>query len=257
MTIHFHEPTGSLVFRAVDPFIIRELIAQSKTLEHPDYNVACKHTPEAAQLLRNLGYDVPVPELRGYRWPGKYKPMSHQIEMVKFHIKNPRCFNLSEMGTGKTAAALWAADFMMGEGTVDKVAVISPLSTLERVWLQDIFDVLMHRTAAVVHGTRETRMKGLKTISDFYLVNHDGVKIGFVAEALRKRKDINLVIVDEGGMFRDATTDKFKALERALRPDQRVWWLTGTPVPNAPTDAWAQARIVNPTRVPQSFRGLP
>jgi hypothetical protein len=30
-----------------------------------------------------------------------------------------------------------------------------------------------------------------------------------------------------------------------------VWGLTGTPTPNAPTDAWAQCKLISPTRVPK------
>lgn len=254
MTVHVHEPTGALLLNVPDPFEIRALIPQSRTIDgHPDYNVACRHTADIAQLLRNLGHTIPPPSLRTYRWPGKYKPMDHQREMVRFHIENPRGFNLSEMGTCKTASTLWASDILMEEGTIQKVLVLAPLSTLERVWMQDIFDVLMHRNAAVVHGTREQRRKALAANVDFYLLNHDGVAIDEIAGIIRKRKDIGLIIVDEGSMFRNHTTDKYKALARMLRPDQRLWWLTGTPVPNAPTDAWAQARIVNPATVPQFF----
>jgi len=32
-----------------------------------------------------------------------------------------------------------------------------------------------------------------------------------------------------------------------------AWGLTGTPIPNAPTDAWAQIRLISPSRVPRYF----
>jgi SNF2 family DNA or RNA helicase len=32
-----------------------------------------------------------------------------------------------------------------------------------------------------------------------------------------------------------------------------VWGLTGTPIPNEPTDAWAQIKLVDPTKVPKYF----
>lgn len=156
--------------------------------------------------------------------------------------------------TGKTASTLWAADYLMSLGRVNKALILSPLSTLERVWKNDIFDVLMHRVAAVVHGTLEKRLAALANRSaDFYILNHDGVTIRQVAEAIRKREDIDLVIVDEASMFRNHDTKKFKALERMLRDDQRLWLLTGTPCPNAPTDSWALARLVSPGRVPKFF----
>lgn len=248
-----HESSNSVLLKVEDPFAIRELLPKSKVLPHPDYNIAIKHTPESVRVLRNVGFDVPTPMSTSYTWPGKYKPFAHQRVMAEFLASHQRAFNLSEMGVGKSAAALWAADYLMSQGSIQKAVILSPLSTLERVWKQDIFDVLMHRRAAVVHGTRADRMDALKKNVDFYILNHDGVKIQDVAAEIRRRDDIGLVIVDEGSMFRNADSQKHKSLMRMLRPDMRLWWLTGTPCPNAPTDAWAQARIVSPEKVPPYF----
>jgi len=249
-----HAPTKSVLLNVPDPFLIRDLLPVSRTLTHADYNVAVKHTAESTKVLRNIGIDVPAPIQSQYRWPGKYTPMKHQIVMAEFKTLHRRVFDLSEMGTGKTASTLWAADYLMSTGRVNKALVLSPLSTLERVWKNDIFDVLMHRVAAVVHGTVEKRLAQLANKSaDFYILNHDGVTIRAVADAIRKREDIDLVIVDEASMFRNHDTKKFKALERMLRDDQRLWLLTGTPCPNAPTDAWALAKLVSPGRIPKFF----
>lgn len=251
-----HEKTRSVCLKVDDPFRFRDLIPKSRTLRHPDYNIAFQHTEETAQIARNLGYDVPSPALMYYDWPkyqGIHPPMAHQREMAEFTIKHKRCFNLSEMGTGKTAGTLWAVDAMMKAGIVNKCAILSPLSTLSRVWQQDIFDVLMHRVSVVVHGGRDARAKAFAANVDFYVINHDGIAIEQVIKELRKRTDINCVVVDEGSIFRNAQTQKWKGLKAALRPDTRVIWLTGTPCPNAPTDAWAQAQIICPERVPQFF----
>ena len=155
--------------------------------------------------------------------------------------------------TGKSAAALWAADCLMKHGEVRRALILSPLSTLERVWKNDIFDVLMHRKAVVVHGSRDKRMTALKSDVDFYILNHDGVSIKEVAEHIRRRPDIDLVIVDEASMFRNHDPTKYKSLRSMLRDDMRLWLLTGTPCPNAPTDAWALTRLISPSKVPQFF----
>ena len=69
-----------------------------------------------------------------------------------------------------------------------------------------------------------------------------------------RRKDIGLVVVDEGSKFRNAKTDRFRGLERVCsKPDMRVWWLTATPTPSGPDNAWAQCRIINPTAVPRFY----
>ena len=249
----FHEATKSMLLTVPDPFAMRELIPQSRTMTHPEYNLAVRYTLEAARMLRNLGVDAPSPMQLDYHWPGKYHPWTHQRAMAEFVTMHKRAFNLSDMGTGKSAATLWAADYLMRTGKVHRALILSPLSTLERVWMHDIFDVLMHRTASVVHGTRTQRMEALATPADFYILNHDGISIAAVADAIRRRPDIDLVVVDEASMFRNHDTQKYKALMRTLRDDMRVWLLTATPCPNNPTDAWALARIINPRRVPPFF----
>lgn len=241
--------TKSLVFQTPDPFRIRDLIPQSRSLTGAGgYNVACKHTTENVRVLRNIGIEAPIPP---YDWPGKFIPMDHQKVMVDFHVTHPRGFNLSEMGTSKTAAVLWAADILMKEGRVKKCAIFSPLSTLEIVWMQEIFDVLMHRRAVVVHGSREQRAAAMSRDVDFYVINHDGLCISEVSKPIHRRADINLIVVDEGAKFRNDHTDMYKELVKMVRPDQMLWWMTGAPCPNGPTDAWAQAKIISPHLVPK------
>jgi SNF2 family DNA or RNA helicase len=248
------QATNSLLLKLPDPFAVREVLAKSKTLDHPQYNFAVQHTLEAAKVLRNMGFHVPAPIRHQYNWPGKFKPFAHQIVMSEFLTMQRRAFNLSEMGTAKTNAALWAADWLMHTKRVDKALVLSPLSTLERVWANDIFDTLMHRRCTIVHGTREKRFNALAADVDFYIMNHDGLGIADIVDTIFKRPDINLIIVDEASMFRNHQTRKYKALEKLCkRNDIRLWLMTGTPCPNDPTDAWALSKLVSPDRVPKFF----
>jgi len=251
--MYIHAATQSVLMHVPEPMLIRGIIPQSKILDHADYNVAVRHTIDSVRILRNMGYDVPAPIRTNYRWPGRYKPFAHQRDMAEFLTLNTRAFNLSEMGVGKSAAALWAADWMMENNVIKKALILSPLSTLERVWANDLFDVLMHRRVATVYGDRKQRLEALSRDADFYILNHDGLAVAGVLEAIRTNPDINLVIIDEASMFRNAATRKYKLLVKMLRDDMRLWLLTGTPCPNAPTDAWALARLVNPSKVPQFF----
>ena len=249
----FHAQSNSLVMQAPDPFLLRELIPRSKLLSHKDFNVAVEFTVDSVQLLRNLGLNPPSALLLDYNWPGKFVPFSHQRTMAEFWVSHKRGFNLSDAGTGKTNGALYAADYLMNKGVVHKALILAPLSTVERVWTQDIFDTLMHRKCAVVHGHYQRRLDMLAADVDFYILNHDGVKVGKLAQLIHDRLDIDLVIVDEGDFFCEANTEKFKALKRLLRPGVRLWWQTATPAANRPTQAWAQAKIVCPSRVSEYF----
>jgi hypothetical protein len=154
--------------------------------------------------------------------------------------------------TGKTYAALWAADYLMKIGAVKKAAILTPLSTMHSVWEQDIFKILMHRRGVVVHGTREQRMKKLDMDVDFYIINHDGVSLEAVAKVLKKRKDIDLIILDEASEFRNHATNKYRYLRWVLeKQNKRFWCMTGTPTPTQPDDAWAICRLIAPENVPQ------
>jgi SNF2 family DNA or RNA helicase len=253
-----HTPTNSLLLSVDDPLAVREVLGeQSKLLAHPQFNLAVKLSIETSKVLRNMGIQAPGPIRYQYKWPGKFRPFDHQIVMSEFLTMHRRAFNLSEMGTAKTNAALWAADWLMHTGRVRKALVLSPLSTLERVWANDIFDTLMHRRCAILHGTIDKRMARLATDVDFYIMNHDGLGIERLCSEIMRRPDIDLVIVDEASMFRNHQTKKYKALAKLVaRPDLRLWLLTGTPCPNEPTDAWALAKLVSPERVPKFFGGF-
>jgi SNF2 family DNA or RNA helicase len=87
--------------------------------------------------------------------------------------------------------------------------------------------------------------------ADIYLINHDGIKV--IMQELAARDDIDLVIIDESGTVRNASTDRWKALKHVTVGKKAVWANSGTPTPNAPTDAWAQCRLICPENVPPYF----
>ncbi len=247
-------PDPFLLLNPADPAVLTGIIPGCETRRIGGVNVlAVPHTLDAVRVLRNLGAPAPSPISARYNWPGRYAPFAAQRTTAEFLTLNPRAFVLNEMGTGKTLATLWAADYLRSVGAVRRIFVLAPLSTLDTVWASEILMNFPHLRYTVLHSTRERRLKLLKEDFDVYIINHDGVKI--VADEVAKRGDIDLVIVDELSAFRNASTDRFKALDKIARgPERRVWGLGATPTPNAPTDAWAQIRLVNPSAVPPYFK---
>lgn len=211
--------------------------------------VAVPHNIDETQVLRNMGFKVPSPIETQYGWPGRFTPMASQLETSAFLSVNNRAFCLSQMGTGKTVSVLWAYDFLRQQGSVRKMLVVSPLSTLERTWADEVFNHFPHLSTSVVHGSKERRIRMLRADVDIYIINHDGVKV--MEKELISRTDIDVVTIDELASFRNASTDRWKAINRVIAGRKRVWGLTGTPTPNAPTDAWAQCRLISPERVPK------
>lgn len=235
------EQAKALALKLNNPARVLESISTAKMLR-PDILVL-PHRVDEARVLRNLGFDVPSPILHYYSWPGRYKPYEHQRQTAAFLTLNPKALVLNEIGTGKTQSALWAADYMMTNKLVSKVLILSPLSTLERVWGDAIFTGFINRKGVVLHGTAERRKKLLRTQADFYIINHDGFEI--ISEDSIGMFD--LVIVDEAAVMRNASTRRYKVLKRWMdrNPETRLWLMTGTPTPNEPTDAWALAKLVN------------
>ncbi len=89
------------------------------------YQVAVYWGLDEVRVLRNLGVkNVPSPITQRYDWPGRYKPMQHQIDTAAFLTMHRRAFVFSEPGTGKTLSALWAADYLMKLGKVRRVLIL-------------------------------------------------------------------------------------------------------------------------------------
>jgi SNF2 family DNA or RNA helicase len=247
-----HRKTKKVVLNLRDPDRVTTVIPTAKKFRFRGHDlVAVPHRIDETRLLRNLGFDAPSPIRYYYDWSGQYSPFSAQRETAEFLTMNARAFCLNDMGTGKTLSALWAYDYLREMGELKRVLIVSPLSTLERTWGDEIFRHFPHLTFAVLHGTRDRRLKLLKEDVDIYLVNHDGLKI--LGKDLETRDDIDLVVVDEIASFRNAATDRWKVLSKVIQGRKRVWGMTGTPTPNAPTDAWAQCRLICPENVPKYF----
>ena len=243
----------ALVLKLRDTDRVTTLIPKSKVLK--PHIVAVKHGVDEVKVLRNIGLDAPSPLGFYYKWPGMYTPFHAQRATAEFLCWHNRAFVLNGLGSGKSMATLWAYDFLRQSKVVNKLLVISPLSTLERTWADEVFKHFPHLSFAVLHGSREKRLKLLaQTDVDVYIVNHDGVEI--IKDALKNRADINLVVVDEiAQVARNSSANRWKALNVVInrQTPRMAWGLTGTPTPNAPTDAWAQCRLLVPESVPPYF----
>lgn len=212
-----------------------------------DEAVALAHVIDQAQPDAALP-DVPSPIMRDYAWPGVLKPFNHQKDTASFLSLRPRAFCFNEAGTGKTSAAIWAADYLMELGHVKRVLIICPLSIMYSAWQADIFKTAMHRTCGIAHGDVSKRKKVIASSYEFVVINFDGVHTVF--EDLQKA-DFDLIIVDEANAYKTTTTRRWKTLAKLLRPNTRLWMMTGTPAAQSPVDAFGLARLISPQRVPK------
>jgi len=134
---------------------ITALIPKSKILERlgDKAKVLVNWGHEETKLLRNLQIkDVPHPITERYKWPGVYTPFAHQRTTAEFLVLNPRCLVLSEVGTGKTSAAAWAADYLLRHGEIKRVLIVCPVSIMETAWRADLFRTVEHGVHPAFHG---------------------------------------------------------------------------------------------------------
>ncbi len=246
------EKAKALALKLNNPNRVLETIPTAQTLYVQNSPVVITpHRLDEVRILRNLGIDAPSPILHYYDWPGQFTPYDHQKQTAAFLTLHQKALVLNDLGTGKTQSALWAADYLMTAGQVKKVLIVSPLSTLERVWGDTIFSNLIHRQHVVLHGSAARRKKLLATDVDFYIINHDGFAI--IADSVKGMFD--LVIVDEAAVLRNPATQRFRVMRKWMEHNSatRLWLMTGTPTPNEPTDAWALAKLVDSPFCTKSF----
>lgn len=249
-----HRDSRRLILNLRDPNKLLDLTPTAERYIYQDRPfVLLPHRLPETKILKNLGFNPPHPVDEWYDWPGLYEPMKAQRETVKFLTLHNRAYCLNSIGTGKTLAGLWAFDYLRSEGLAKTLLVVAPLSTLERTWADEVFKHFPHLTASVVHNpNKQLRLQRLEQPADVYIINHDGVKV--LQDALAERTDIDTIIIDElSQCARNATTRMWKALKALVQGRERVWGLTGTPIPNDPTDAWAQCRLLTPETVPPFF----
>ena len=243
-----------LVVRTKFPSRITETIKKSKVVQKKGdvSEVAVNWGLKEAQTLRTLNLkNVPSPIIRDYQWPGVFPPMSHQKDTASFLTLHKRAFCFNEQGTGKTAAAIWAADYLMNQGLIRRALIICPLSIMQASWQSDLFKFALHRHVGIAHGSREKRKAVINSPAEFVVINYDGVET--VAADILEDGTFDLIVVDEANAYKNVQTKRWKTLKGLIAENTWLWMMTGTPAAQSPTDAYGLAKMTVPQNVPRFF----
>ncbi|OGR27284.1 MAG: hypothetical protein A2139_07815 [Desulfobacca sp. RBG_16_60_12] len=249
-----HEASKSLILKLRDPERVTQYIPKARVVPVDGVNYTqVKFDLDSARVLRNLGINSPSPIRYFYDWPSRYpSPFDHQVTTAEFFTLYNRAICLNDMGLGKSLSALWAADYMMKLGVIQKGIIVCPKSTMDSVWDDEINKhFLGRRTCVVLHGSRERRLTLLAQKADFYIINHDGIKV--ISDELAKRTDINLWLYDEASAVRNPQSQRHKMFAKLVRPTDWMWLMTGTPCPKEPTDVWGLAKLLGSKKIPHYF----
>ena len=229
------------------------VIPKSKIVERSPngYTVAVYWGLDEMRVLKNLGVKhAPSPIRRNYEWPGRFKPMAHQIDTAAFLTLHRRAFVFNEPGTGKTLSALWAADYLMQRGYVRRVLVLCPLSIMHSAWMNDLNQSILHRSAIIAHHAKAVRrVEMIQGDYEFVITNYEGLNL--IANEVKADGRFDLIIADEANAYKNTSTQRWKSLASILTPDTYLWMMTGTPASQSPVDAFGLAKLVNPDGVPR------
>ena len=243
----------TLVLRTRNPDRIQDKIPTSKVVDITEdvYTMTVDWDLATTQQLAGLRMkNIPSPIMRDYVWGGVFPPMEHQKTTAEFLTLNPRSFCFNEQGTGKTAACIWASDYLLQAGYINRVLIVCPLSIMQSAWQTDLFQFAVHRSVGVAYGSREKRTDIINDGGyEYVVINYDGVNV--VQDAI-KDGGFDLVIIDEANAYKTATTKRWKTMAKLVNSDTWVWMLTGTPAAQSPVDAHGLAKLCVPHNVVRS-----
>ena len=238
----------ALLLTLRNPSKVTAVIPKSKEL--PNNQVLVNWGLEETQVLRNMNINAPSPIESRYEWSGRYAPFDHQKTTASFLTLNRKAFCFNEQGTGKTASAIWASDYLIDQGVIRRVLVVCPLSIMDSAWRNDLFSFAMHRKVDVAYGAAKKRRAVIEGEAEYVIINYDGLAI--VEDAIANG-GFDLIIIDEATHYKNPQTTRWKTLNRLVGPSTWLWMMTGTPAAQSPTDAYGIAKLVNPTAVPKFF----
>lgn len=238
----------ALLLSLRDPTKVTSAIPKSKQLGPNE--VLVHWGVDETHALRSMNIKAPPPIRSRYNWPGQYKPMDHQRVTAEFLTMHRKSFCFNEQGTGKTASAIWAADFLMTQKQIRRVLVVCPLSIMDSAWRADLFKFAMHRSVDIAYGAADKRRKIVNGHAEFIIINYDGIEI--VADEIAKG-GFDLIIIDEATHYKNSQSNRWKVLAKIVTEDTWLWMMTGTPAAQSPVDAYGLAKLVNPAGVPRFY----
>lgn len=165
--------------------------------------------------------------------------LPHQIAGAKFLADRKHALLADAPRVGKTGAAIIAADYILAQ----RILVITTASG-RPVWRRgfdtwsrfDLRTAVAQSTLTQEHLTADRLIVGWPSLS------------ALAPQLLNERFD--LILADESHYAKNPEAKRTQALYGGLhqRAD-RVWCLTGTPIPNAPNDLWAMMNALCPDRL--------
>lgn len=171
----------------------------------------------------------------------------HQVKIFEHILDVPYCGVWAGMGSGKTAATLFALKAMREEFMAFRVLVVSTLRVVTSTWPEEIHEwpQLDGLTYEVYTGelSKSERARILSGKQFLTFVNKENFP-ALVRHFGEENWPYDVVVFDDAPLRRK-NTNRYKALLKVRRKLSALIQLTGTPSPRSLEDIWAQVYIMD------------
>jgi SNF2 family DNA or RNA helicase len=179
----------------------------------------------------------------------------HQKQWLAFAQHYKAVANLCEQGTGKSKMAM---DWVTLKGC--RLVLLVCRNSNVYKWADEIRKHSDYRPF-VLKGTRDERLTKLRAATHYF--NYGGSAVAIInydyihpfAGAI-KSLQFECIVLDESTAIKSTRTKRSKALAKMAEKVKYRLILTGTPLVNAPVDAFGQFRFLNPNIFGKNFFGF-
>lgn len=173
------------------------------------------------------------------------KPYDHQVKAMKGILSKKQYALFMEMGTGKSAAVVWAFDWLKQCGRARRMLIICP-KTLIKNWQNEVAMCTKGMSVLAADMTGPKRELALRdSKDDVVIINYDGFMALKSCEWLWNTFDF--VCLDESQYIKsyDAQRTK-KIVDTFAHRDIYKVIATGTPITQNVLDVYMQFKFLNP-----------
>lgn len=171
-------------------------------------------------------------------------PLPYMLKAVE-HLEARGAAGLAlDPGLRKTSITLEAFRRLKEDGMVQTMLVVAPLRVCRTVWRQEgaKWSEFRHLKFSLLHGSKKAER--LKDAADVFLINPEGV-VWLAQQFFGRSLPFDIVTIDELTKFKNAKSERSKALRPRLKNVARRWGLTGSLMPNGYMDLFGQQLMLD------------
>ena len=177
-------------------------------------------------------------------WIAPVDLMSHQRSAVEFLAARQGALLCDEQGLGKTLTCLVAFWLVREQGHASRLLVVCP-NSLKHTWKNEVGRFFPSWTISIASGYKSTRQRAYDAEADIYIVNYESARSDQADLRLLMRRTPTVLACDESHHAKNGASRTARSLIFVRTAAERVWVMSGTPVPNRLDDAYSQVFLAD------------